>query len=219
MNKLTANFIWGGQTGKRKYRLSKLANISLPKSMGGWGLLDLRIFRKALLCRSLWRGIYEGRPWSNIIQKKYLGKKDISFWFRKGRIGFPSGSSIWLSLRKIESYFPGNLVWRFQSGKKILIGKDQFLSGAEVIEFPEPLLIFLPRKGFFYWDSLIAGWQGPVPIWKEAGCMGMQGDIALQWDLIRPRLRNCGIFRSANHDSLIWRNSKGMNSFRVKDIY
>jgi len=88
-----------------------------------------------------------------------------------------------------------------------------------VIEFPKPLLIFLHRTGFFYWDSLIAGWQGPVLIWKEARCMGMQGDIALQWDLIRTSLRNCGIFHSANHDSLLWRNSKGVNSVRVKDIY
>lgn len=204
MNKLTANFIWGGQAGKRKFHLSKLSNISLPKNMGGWGVLDLRTFGKALLCRTLWRGIYEERPWSNIIQKKYMRKKDISFWFRKGRIGSPFGSSIWLSLRKIEIYFLENLVWRFHSGKKILIGKDHFLSGFEVIDVPESLLSFFHRKGFFYWDNLIVGWQGSIPIWKEAGCLGLQGDLARQWEIIRTRLRNCGIFHSAHYDSLIW---------------
>lgn len=35
MNKLATNFIWGEQAGKRKYHLSKLSNISLPKSKGG----------------------------------------------------------------------------------------------------------------------------------------------------------------------------------------
>lgn len=85
MNKLTTNFIWGRQAGKTKYHLSKMSYISLPKSRGGWGLLDLRNFEKALLCKTLWRGIYEEVPWSNIIRKKYLGKKDLSFWFRKGK--------------------------------------------------------------------------------------------------------------------------------------
>lgn len=86
MNKLTANFIWGGQAGKRKFHLSKLSDISIPKSMGGWGLLDLQKFGKALLCKSLWRGIFGEGSWSATIQKKYLGRKDFSFWFREGRI-------------------------------------------------------------------------------------------------------------------------------------
>lgn len=49
MNSLSANFIWGGQADKRKFHLTKLANISLPKSMGGWGLLDMQSFGRALL--------------------------------------------------------------------------------------------------------------------------------------------------------------------------
>lgn len=77
MNKIIANFIWGGQGKKRKYHLSKLSVILLPKNLGGWGLLDLRSFGKALLCKSLWRGIFGEGPWSDTIKKEYMGSKDI----------------------------------------------------------------------------------------------------------------------------------------------
>jgi len=53
LNKITANFIWGGKSERSKFHLSKLENISLPKHLGGWGLMDLRSFGKALLCKML----------------------------------------------------------------------------------------------------------------------------------------------------------------------
>lgn len=164
MNKLTENFIWGGQAGQKKYHLSTLSNISMLKCCRGWGLLDLRIFRRALLWKTLWRGIFENGLWSNIVQKKYLRGKDLSFWLRKERIGSSIGSPIWLSLRKIGKFFLVNLIWQFQSRKRILIGRDQFMSGAEVIVVQNPLLKFLHRKGLFNWDSLIGGWLGPIPL-------------------------------------------------------
>lgn len=115
--------------------------------------------------------------------------------------------------------FLKNLIWRFQSGKRILIGKDNFLCGTEEICVPESLLIFLHRKGIFFCDGLIARWQGSIPIWCDAESLQMPADIAMSWDHIRSRLRNCGIFRSSEHDGLIWRNSNGVGSIRVKDIY
>eukprot|EP00253_Pinus_taeda_P017686 PITA_17686 len=84
MNKISANFIWGGKSHQKKYHLSRMEKIASPKSLGGWGLLDLRIFDKALLCKSLWRGIFGDGPWSNTIKKKYMKGRDIEFWYRKG---------------------------------------------------------------------------------------------------------------------------------------
>lgn len=219
MNKLTTNFIWGGQAGKKKFHLSALSNISMPKSYGGWGLLDLKSFGRALLCKTLWRGIFENGPWSNIVRNKYLRRKDLAFWLRKGKLGFSKGSPVWLSIRKIGNFLLGNLSWHFQSGKNILIGKDHFMSGAEAIEVQDSLLNFLHRKGMFYWDSLIASWRGPIPLWKEADSLGMPTDIAFQWDQIRIHLRNCGIFRSENQDGLMWKSSKAMSVVQVKDVY
>jgi len=77
MNKIIANFIWGGKSDQRKYHLSKMERISMPKISGEWGLLDLRAFGKALLCKSLWRGIFGEGRWSITIKKKYMKGKDM----------------------------------------------------------------------------------------------------------------------------------------------
>lgn len=135
MNKITANFFWGGQITAEKISSSKMEKISKPKNSGGWGLLDLRSSGKALLCKSLWRGIYGEGPWSNTIKMKYMGGKEMAHWYRLGRIGSKHGSAIWLSFRKIEHYFLKNLIWSFQSGSKIIIGIDPFISGREKFIF------------------------------------------------------------------------------------
>lgn len=173
MNRLTANLIWGGQHGKRKYHLSKLSFISTPKSHGGWGLLDMRSFGKALLYKSFWRGICDHGIWGSIIQDKYLGRKDLSYWIRKGSIGPAHGSPIWLSMRKVEALIRKNLIWRFQTGDKIMIRRDSFLCGKEEIDIPGSLLEFSHRKGILFWDGMINKWNGPFPIWYEPSCLNM----------------------------------------------
>jgi len=113
LNRLMENFIWGGCREKRKYHLTSLRNITLPKELGGWGILDIRTFGKALLCKSLWRGISEVNLWSTFLRNKYMGNKGLIYWYRKGTIGHLHRSAIWLSFKKIESIFLKNLSWIF----------------------------------------------------------------------------------------------------------
>lgn len=94
LNNLMENFIWGGSEDKRKYHLTKLRNISIPKDLGGWGIMDIRTFGKALLCKSLWRGMSGASLWSSILRRKYMGNKDLIYWYRKGTIGYAQGSAI-----------------------------------------------------------------------------------------------------------------------------
>jgi len=91
--------------------------------------MDLRAFGKALLCKSLWRGIFAEGPWSVTIKLKYMKGKNLEYWFKTGAIGTKHGSAIWLSLRKIEKYFIKNLKWRIHTGSRILIGFDPIACG------------------------------------------------------------------------------------------
>lgn len=181
MNKISANFIWGGNKTKGSYHLTALDKISRPKSAGGWGLLDSRTFGKALLCKSLWRGIFGEGSWSNIIKVKYMRGKGLEYWYRLGRIGTKYGSAIWLSFRKLEKFFLKHLKWCLQSGSRILIGVDPILSGRERISILEKILLFLHYKGFFTWDKLIVGWHGPHPTWKSADDLGLPQSIKCLW--------------------------------------
>jgi len=87
LNRLMANFIWGGSKHKNKYHLSSLQKISLPKILGGWGIMNIRNFGKELLCKSLWRCINGSSFWSTTIRRKYMENEDLPFWYRFGSIG------------------------------------------------------------------------------------------------------------------------------------
>lgn len=118
--------------------------------------MDLRAFSKALLCKLLWRGIFGEGPWSVTVKLKYMKIKNMEYWLRTRAIGSKHGSSIWLSLRKIEKYFIKNLKWRIHTGSRILICIHPIAYGREDISIPESLLSFFHRNGIFTWDMLIS---------------------------------------------------------------
>lgn len=99
LNRLMANFIWGGGKHKNKYHLTSLSKITLPKILGGWGIMNIRNFCKALLCKAFWRSINGVSFWSAPIRRKYMEDKDLTYWYRVGTIGKSQGSAIWNSLR------------------------------------------------------------------------------------------------------------------------
>lgn len=102
---IIANFIWSGMKNKNKYHLTKLDHISMPKRLGGWGILNLRRFDYALLLKSLWKGIFGEGTWGMIIKHKYLKDIDFLVFLRRRCIGCKIGSSIWLSFTKVRHYF------------------------------------------------------------------------------------------------------------------
>lgn len=97
LNRITANFIWGGNQDHRRFHLTKLSHLTRPKKLGGYGIMNLHLFRNALLCKSLWRGVMEDSLWSKA--------REMTFWYRQGTIGLSHGSAIWRSFRKIEHFF------------------------------------------------------------------------------------------------------------------
>jgi len=146
MNRLAANFLWGGHAYQNKIHLVKMASISKPKRAGGWGLLDMRTFGKALLCKSLYRGIFGDGPWSKIIKAKYLKGKSIEFWYRRRSIGIRSGSMIWQSLRKVHPFF-----------MKIFDG----ISARDLVCLLVMILFHAPRssRSLLRWYTIFIGWD------------------------------------------------------------
>lgn len=127
-----ANFIWGGVKEKRKYHLTNLKNITLPKKMGGWGIMHLRSFGMALFCKSLWRAVFGDSLWSTAMKIKYLGNKDISFWYKNILLGSCQGSAIWRSFKKVSQFFLKRLIWKLHTGNNILIGFDPILEYRQI---------------------------------------------------------------------------------------
>lgn len=128
-------------------------------------------------------------------------------------------SAIWNNLRKIEKYFIGNLKWSFQTGNRILIGINPIMSGRETISISDRFLFFFHGKGFFTWDKLMSGWQGPLPIWKLDAELNLPDSLSSQWHLIRIVLRSCSSIITMPRDFLIWNLSNANFLVCVKNIY
>eukprot|EP00253_Pinus_taeda_P014926 PITA_14926 len=216
---ITASFIWGDTSSHQKIHLAQMKHITIPKQQGGWGILDLRLFGCALICRSLWRGIYGCSPWSNIIRLRYMKGRPIEYWLRKGTIGPRIGSPIWLSMRKIESLFISRLRWRIHTGSDILLGIDPLTSNQSDLTLPRGLISLFQHKGLYTWDKLIKDWHGSTPVWKDGRDLNLQDYWDGIWKTITDRLTGSGIQRHGNKDLLLWTISDFRRPVSVRDIY
>jgi len=178
----------------------------------------LKLFGKALLCKSLFRGIFGTGPWSLIIQSRYLKGCSLEYWFRRRSLGLKSGSAIWNSFRKIFPFFIQNLRWRLFSGSSIFIGIDLMVNDLQLL-IPESLSLFLQSKGIFSWDKLIKEWSSSSPVWKGAEELPLSPHFSQLWASVVQNLSLKGIKRSGNKDILVWGRTNSSLSVRVKDLY
>ncbi|XP_039137399.1 uncharacterized protein LOC120274928 [Dioscorea cayenensis subsp. rotundata] len=74
IDKIRRDFLWKGpDLGSKGIRLIAWKRICRPRSMGGWGILDLHEFNKALLGKWWWKFITTPNScWSNIIRANYF---------------------------------------------------------------------------------------------------------------------------------------------------
>lgn len=218
LNRLMATYIWGGNKDKTKFHLTKLENITLPKKIGRSGIMNLRLFGMALLCKSLWRVLFGNSLWSQAIKMKYLGNYEIFYW-QRNNFKWPSqGSSIWRSFQRILPFFCRNFIWAFHSGCNILIGVDS-IKGIDSVSISPQLLSILHSKGIFFWAQVIEGWKSVVPQWKTCKNLGLDGAMASQWKSVIYHMRSAGFHRSEDRDQIEWQTKKGNPLVLVRDIY
>lgn len=218
MNSLTANFLWGGKSQQTKLHLVKMDSISKPKNLGGWGLLHLKSFGKALLCKSLLRGIYGRCPWSSYINQKYLKGRPMIYWYRRNMLGIKSGSAIWQSFRKALPFFMKIYKWKLSTGSNVFIGVDRTILNLESMIPPDLLSFFLVR-GFCTWNKLISSWSPGGPIWKNEADLLLPPHLYPIWQEAVHWFAGKGFSPTGDKDELIWALEKPSSSYSVKDIY
>ena len=58
------SLLWYGQKDKERFHLVRWERLACPKDHGGWGLKSILYFGKALVVKSLWRGLFSSRMMS-----------------------------------------------------------------------------------------------------------------------------------------------------------
>lgn len=191
----------------------------MSKISDGWGILNIKIFGVALICKSLWRGIYGTSLWSDIVRQKYLKGRGIEFWFRFDTIGIKRGSAIWYSFRRVQHYFLSNLKWEIHTGNKIYIGLDSFAGYRGSLLVPPPLLFFLRRSGLFTWNQIIKEWDGSQPVLRDADDISLPFNLIPLWSDLSSSLQRGGLQRSTVANHLTWSLPFSAPHAIVKDIY
>jgi len=163
-----AKFIWVGTGNAHKFHLTKLDMITMPKSHGGWGIFNIKLFVWALLIKTLWQGLFGKCLWGDVIQSKYLLGIKATHWMREGLIGKPTGSTNWISLNKVKYWLLKRTCWIFGLGRDIIIGRDHNLGIVIETFFSDKVTRSLNIRRYFYLDQAVSSWTCSILVWKRA---------------------------------------------------
>ena len=96
LTKIIRRFFWQGTGTRKKYYMVKWTLINKPKSKGGLGIKNLKLFNISLLCKWWWRLENEEGIWQSLVKAKYGITHGI--W----RIKMKQGDSpVWKDLLKV----------------------------------------------------------------------------------------------------------------------
>ena len=81
------------------------------------------------------------------------------------------------------------------------------------------LIQCINNKGIFFWNQSIKKWHGYIPIWKRSWEMGLQGQIAREWEKIRFEIKLVGVSWEAGGDQIAWFGKMKEGVIVVANVY
>uniref|UniRef100_A0A453EAU8 Reverse transcriptase domain-containing protein n=1 Tax=Aegilops tauschii subsp. strangulata TaxID=200361 RepID=A0A453EAU8_AEGTS len=123
LTRMIRNFYWGSAKGKRKVHWKGWDHVLQPKSKGGVGFRDLRLFNQAFLSRQAWRLIT--RPESlcaRVLKAKYYPNGKLEDTVFTG-----NSSSSWQAISHGLDLLKKGLLWRVGNGTSIRIWRDNWI--------------------------------------------------------------------------------------------
>lgn len=153
---ILASFLWSSTGDHKKIHLVHQVTLIKVVDSGKWGILDTLSFNRALICKSLWRGLTGRGIWSLIIRGKYMAYKDIEDWIKYGDIITPSSSYIWWCMMRIRHWLFTGLYWEVGNGNRTIVGLDiiKDLMGSHTLF--SPLLQHLHDRGMFLFSHVVS---------------------------------------------------------------
>lgn len=117
------DFWWGDETNKRKVHWIAWEQLILPKSMGGLGFRDMRLFNQALLARQAWRLIqFPDSLCARLLKAKYFPNSELI-----DAVFLGDSSVTWKSLEYGLQLLKKGLIWRIGDGTKVRIWRDRWI--------------------------------------------------------------------------------------------
>ena len=116
--------------------------------MGGWGILNIFVFNKALATITLWRVLMGKGIWHKIIMDKYLDNKNVTSRLRSNSFIQNGVSKIWSGLLKVTYLILHGISWNLGIGDLVSLGKDRILGVGDSSFLFSPLQESLKEKKY-----------------------------------------------------------------------
>ncbi|XP_019460062.1 PREDICTED: uncharacterized protein LOC109359821 [Lupinus angustifolius] len=130
IDRMTMNFLWGGDVNKRNLNLVGWDVISTHKSDGGLGIRDARFANISLLGKLSWNLLGNNdKLWYRVLSDKYLGEESLMFAQVKSSTSF-----VWRSLLKAFNLLREGFNMHLGEGNKSL-WYDNWMGGAKLCNF------------------------------------------------------------------------------------
>ncbi|XP_021719982.1 uncharacterized protein LOC110687662 [Chenopodium quinoa] len=129
---MIARFWWGSSGTERKMHWLSWEKLCLPKSLGGMGFRDLKIFNQALLVKQGWRLM--NNP-NSLIFKVLKAKYFKNGNFLSSHRGHDP-SFVWRSIWGVKLILLDGLRWRVGDGGKINVWEEFWLPSDNGVKIP-----------------------------------------------------------------------------------
>jgi hypothetical protein len=117
------DYWWGKEDGKRKMHWISWDSMLRPKSCGGLGFRDLRIFNQALLARQVWRLIqFPNTLCALILKAKYFPNGSLL-----DTVFSSNKSATWSAIEHGLQLFKRGVIWRVGTGSNIRAWRDPWI--------------------------------------------------------------------------------------------
>jgi hypothetical protein len=190
------NFIWSGDTDKRKLVTVAWKKVCSDFNEGGLGIKSLICLNEATSLKCCWDMIHSNEQWATLIRSRVLREKSC--------ISYHIYSSIWSSIKGEYQVIMNNSAWLLGDGKRINFWFDNWcgVQIAEHLQIPISLSSFPQHVSEFIVNKQ---WNIPIEILN-----------------LVPLLRNLGfqvtIPTVEQSDQLVWKHNASGN-LPLKDAF
>lgn len=123
LTKLSRNFWWGSEQGKRKTCWKSWESMTKPKCNGGLGFRDFKIFNQALLARQAWRLLmYPDSLCARVLKAKYYPNGSLIDTCFGG-----NASPGWRATKYGVELLKKGIIWREGNGRSIRCWRDPWI--------------------------------------------------------------------------------------------
>jgi hypothetical protein len=126
LTKIIRDFWWGDEQNRRRMHWMAWDRLARPKTQGGIGFRDLKVFNQALLARQAWRLIqFPDSLCARLLKARYYPSANLL-----DTVFIQNASTTWHGIAYGLELLKKGVVWRIGSGTSVRIFRDNWLPRA-----------------------------------------------------------------------------------------